>query len=92
VTILPDETFLLINLGVWVACALAAAGLFNAFLQEEFHDLGAKDQRQNFGIAILFGLMGGPISLFVAFFMTGFCQYGWTLSTWDAGEHEGDAP
>jgi hypothetical protein len=50
----------------WVTCGIAAAGIWNASLYENFHNCGrqgAEDQ----AYFLVNGIVGGPISLIIAF-------------------------
>jgi hypothetical protein len=65
---------------VWVICGIAAAGIWNAAMYENFHSCGrqgAEDQ----GYFFIQGIVGGPISLIVALHDSDFGRSGWTLST-----------
>jgi hypothetical protein len=68
----------------WIACGIAAAGIFNASLYK-FHSRGrqgAEDQ----AYFIIWGLIGGPISLVVAMRDSDFAHSGWSLSTHSCAE------
>lgn len=58
----------------WVVCAVLTQGLFVAHFQGFYPDLG--EFRRDFSSGLLLGLMGGPVSLFVAFFLSGFAERG----------------
>jgi hypothetical protein len=69
----------------WIACGIAAAGIFNASLYDKFHSCGrqgAEDQAS----FLVWGLIGGPISLVVAMRDSGFAHSGWSLSVHTCAE------
>ena len=63
----------------WLLCSIIAAGLLFAHAQTEWPSLAKQDYRSDLGWAILMSLYGGPMTLVVAFFMTGFARHGWKL-------------
>lgn len=75
----------------WVLCGIIAAGGTNANFRAEFQDLyeSPHHAREGLGFSLLWGIVGGPISLVVSFAMTGGYAGGWTLDgtpfpcTWD---------
>lgn len=65
--------------GIWMACAIASAGIQFAYFQRKWPSLAAGSAREDLGMALLFGIVLGPVGPLIAFFQSGFCQYGWTL-------------
>lgn len=64
-------------IGIWLSSAVLAAGFFNAYEKKEwarYYDV------EDLVFSIGLGLVGGPISLLVTFFMCDFWKEGWTLS------------
>jgi hypothetical protein len=72
-------TIIILTLIIWLACGIVAAGwLLPFFLHAYSPPHHAKeDYREVLGASLGLGLIGGPMALFVAFFITGFGQYGW---------------
>lgn len=66
---------------VWIVCAVGSAGLIVAHFDRDATN--AEPFRLELAPALGFGLVGGPITLFVAIFMSGFGAYGWRL--WPRG-------
>lgn len=66
----------------WLACAILSAGIINADFRTEFANITRtkEDARKTLGVALGLGLWGGPVTLLVALFISGFCVHGWTLS------------
>lgn len=60
---------------VWCICGIAAAGIFFP----QFEESESESYRKNLGEALMFGLVGGPLSLIVSFLLSGFCEHGWRL-------------
>lgn len=67
---------------LWIACGLIAGGFFNADHRSRFPELPSTPERarETCAMSMGFGLIGGPISLMLSPFLTGFYQYGWTIS------------
>lgn len=61
----------------WLACGVAAAGMTYAHGRAEYPHVTSR--RELLGVALGFGLLGGPVALVVSVFMTGFCEHGWKL-------------
>ena len=69
----------------WVTCGIAAAGIWNASLYENFHNCGrqgAEDQ----AYFLVNGIVGGPISLIIALRDSDFARSGWSFSTRECAE------
>src|ERR1700730_8212581 len=69
----------------WVTCGIAAAGIWNASLYENFHNCGrpgAEDQ----AYFLVNGIVGGPISLIIALRDSDFARSGWSFSTHECAE------
>lgn len=64
----------------WLACAILSAGWWFAYDQKGF-PFSEMDRRTDAGFALLMGLVGGPVAVFVAFLMTGFAAHGW-MAPW----------
>ena len=64
----------------WIACGVAVAGGFNAYFRGKFSHIRYCDEEGWFNLcqSIFFGF-GGPISLIVVAFSSGFFYYGWNL-------------
>lgn len=60
----------------WVLCAVLTQGIMVAEFQARFPNLAVEDFRRDLGRGLAFGLMGGPISLLVAFLTSGFAERG----------------
>jgi hypothetical protein len=60
----------------WYAAGLVGAGWVFSMAQSKFPELAESDRRQDAGYACLFAF-GGPVTLVVSFFVSGFGQYGW---------------
>lgn len=74
--------YIILAVVAWVASGIVAAGIYNADFRGSVPDLiqspwWAVETRRE---ALVQGLVGGPISLIVNTVMSGFLQYGWTLS------------
>lgn len=71
------------NLLVWICCGVLSAGFFNKSFDDGFRwsnkdkceDMAARDQ----SISIMYGIIGGPISLIIVMTITGFGYKGWSL-------------
>ena len=61
---------------VWLLCGVAAAGLCYAWWREDAPFL---DAREELGLALLMGLVCGPVALVIIWFVSGFGQHGWRL-------------
>ena len=60
-----------------LVCGLIAAGILCAYVQAKFSL--PECYREDAGMSLFVGFMGGPVSLFAAFFITGFAEYGCSL-------------
>jgi len=60
---------------IWVICGVLAYGICFGYLQRKFPDIAEEEYRRDMGTSVLFGF-GGPITLSVLFFMTGFAEHG----------------
>jgi hypothetical protein len=63
----------------WLLCSVLAAGILFAYEQKEWPARAKKEYRCDLGWAVLISLLGGPLILVIAFFMTGFAKHGWKL-------------
>ena len=63
----------------WLMCALGAAGMLFAHVQDSWPSLASSGRRADLGFALGVGLLGGPIALLVSIFATGFCEHGWRM-------------
>lgn len=64
----------------WTACGIVAAGISAAYFQRKFLPELAEDfYAEDLGASLLIGILGGPVSVVVAFLLFGFGKYGWTL-------------
>lgn len=61
----------------WLACGVIGAGFSNAFFQRKYSN--QCHGREELGHSLVMSI-GGPINLFVVFLVTGFGEYGWSLS------------
>lgn len=68
--------YVVIGILLWFALGLVASGFTNAYFQNKYNKCGDIEQH---AFATGFAL-GGPFSLFVAFFHSGYGKYGWSLS------------
>jgi len=59
-----------------VLCGFAAAGFVFGHCQGEFPGVSGLE---DLGMSLLYGLLFGPLTLFISFFLTGFWHYGWRL-------------
>jgi len=59
-----------------LSCAVLSAGMVFAYVQKEWSSLAKEEYRQDLSKSWGISLIGGPISLAVAFFMTGFVEHG----------------
>lgn len=66
----------------WIACGIFNAGADNAYWRGRFPDLytTAVYGRDGCADSLGRGLVFGPVGAIMSPFMTGFFQYGWTLS------------
>lgn len=69
---------------VWLICGILAAGFSNASFKDEFH-WSTKEKCEyiaatNQSFALIWGSLGGPISLVAALMFSGFGYKGWSLS------------
>lgn len=66
----------------WIVCGLGAAGFINAkndhfnWGQEKCKIWAARDQ----SFSLIWGILGGPISLGISLAMTGFGYEGWQIT------------
>ena len=63
-------------LGIWLLCAFLAYGILLAYWIGEFPGF---NNREDAGFSMGISLLGGPITLVIAFFVTGFCRHGFKL-------------
>ena len=66
----------MIFLALWMALGLLGAGWTNAYFGRKFDSVA--EPREDIAFALMFAFLG-PICAFVAFFLSGFGQYGWSL-------------
>jgi hypothetical protein len=59
----------------WIVCGIVAAGWFYSNIRGEYGEIDSK--RVDAGSSLAICIVGGPISLFVSFFATGFGESGW---------------
>lgn len=66
----------------WICCGLGAAGAFNAEFRGEHPRLAQSPSwaAHTLGEGVLWGMMGGPLSLIAAAGFTGGFYHGWTLA------------
>ena len=64
----------------WLACSVLSAGMVIGHARGEWPSIAEEDYRKNLGFGFLFGILGGPITVVMLFFFTGFCEHGWSLS------------
>lgn len=64
---------------LWMLCAVGAAGFTFAYFQGEYPSIAQHMRRTNLGMAVVIGVIGGPIALFVTFCFSGFGEHGWRL-------------
>ena len=73
---------------VWLLCGYVGAGFAYSFMSYYgvVRAKSAEERREELGTA-LFTILGGPVTLFVCFFLSGFGQYG----CWRSGgkRHDG---
>lgn len=67
---------IILGVGFWLLCALYATGTMFAYFR---HGYCVTSARNDLAFALGWGLFGGPISAVVAFFFSGFNEYGWRL-------------
>lgn len=66
-------------IGLWLLCAVGAAGFWVAYMQASFPLSAGEQYREDLGSGLCTGLVGGPIALVVTFLLSGLGQYGWSL-------------
>lgn len=64
----------------WLLCSLYAAGTLHADFQGEFPNIACKNNRHDLAFSTGYSLIFGPAAAVVAFFGSGFNEYGWNLS------------
>ena len=64
---------------VWIVCSFFSYGMFFANFEGSAQQLSVNMYGVNMRMALFLGLLGGPISLVMAFFLTGFMHYGFKL-------------
>jgi len=69
----------------WVACGIAAAGIWNAAQYSSFHNCGRQGAEDE-GYFLIEGIVGGPLALTLALLDSNFGRSGWTLSTHECAE------
>jgi hypothetical protein len=69
----------------WIACGIAAAGIWNASFYDTVHNCG-KQGAEDQASFLVRGVLGGPISLIGAMRDSGFAHSGWSLSTHSCGD------
>jgi len=53
----------------WLICGVLFWGMWFAYFQGKFPEIADEDYRENLGLAVFFGLIFGPLGLFVWFFL-----------------------
>ncbi|HUI21310.1 MAG TPA: hypothetical protein VLZ74_09735 [Methylocella sp.] len=69
----------------WIGCGIAAAGMTNAFMYENFHNCGRQGAEDE-AYSLIRGIVGGPFSLIIALRDSDFARSGWSLSTHQCAE------
>lgn len=64
-----------IFIGVWLMCGVVSAGILVAYFNGKYE----QDFRKDLSEGLLWGLIGGPITMLMGFFLSGFCRHGWRL-------------
>ena len=68
----------------WGLCAFFASGVFIRDFQGRWPRIAQERYRQHLGMAIFIGMLGGPISIFIALCVSGFCEFGWGFNRYPA--------
>jgi len=63
---------------MWIFCGILGAGFQNAYFQLKFE---LCEGRRELGNALAMNVVIGPIGLFTSYLISGFGEYGWSLST-----------
>jgi hypothetical protein len=61
---------------VWLISAFVTVGSWTAYFQAQFPQYAEEMFRKDFATGCLFGLMFGPVALFVEVFTSGFFEHG----------------
>jgi hypothetical protein len=62
---------------IWIVCAIYSIGTNFAHVQGKYPRFADEDWEKNLGISILFGLLFGPVSVFISLIRSGYNEYGW---------------
>ncbi len=60
----------------WLVCATISASMDLAYFDRKFCTIAKETYRENLSMAWLRGLLFGPVSVVIVFFLSGFAQYG----------------
>jgi hypothetical protein len=69
-----------IILFAWLLCGFISMGINIAYFQRKYKSISEGTYRSDVSMALGMGLLCGPIALVTAFFLTGMCEYGWSLN------------
>lgn len=64
---------------LWLLCSILAYGGSFAYYQRNYPTLAKQSYRQEMGICMIMSLIGGPISLLVTTFTSGFFEHGFKV-------------
>lgn len=63
-------------ISLWLICAAFSVSILLAFFQKKWSSFARENYREDFSQCWFWSLLLGPLSLLIALFFSGFCQYG----------------
>jgi hypothetical protein len=69
---------------VWLVSGFLSSGVFYAHFQRKFPSIADDNRREDAAAGVFFGLVFGPIGLFLSLFLSGFLKHGWALPGTDS--------
>ena len=66
----------LLGVVVWLGCAILTTGLAVAYFENKYPSTVNREYRSSLAFGCAYGLLGGPLSLLIAFFLSGFAEFG----------------
>lgn len=64
---------------LWIACGIGGAGFSFSYWQSMFPEGAPNRVRGDLGFSLLMGIWLGPVFLVIAYFLSGFGEFGWRL-------------